>query len=73
MQTTALIIPYTSAGIRWHLTNNVFGLTDYTIDNIVLMCEKVNRGEVDIHSDHLNIGCTPAEMLADLQIEYNED
>lgn len=70
-KTKKQIIPYTEEALRWHLYNNVFGLTDYTIDNIIEMCNKVNSRKVGLHSDHLNIGVTPAEMLEDLRIDFN--
>jgi len=63
------IIPYTAAKLRWHLQNNVMGLTDYTIDNIIATCQKVNDRKLTL-SDDPNIGCTVAEMLDDLRIEY---
>lgn len=63
------IIPYTTSQLRWHLTNNLWGLTDYTIDNIIKTINMVKRGKWTLDYDPM-IGCTIAEMLDDLKIEY---
>lgn len=63
-------IPYTVKALTWHLKNNVNGLTDYTISNIVSTCKKVNAGKL-LLTDNPNIGCTIAEMLDDLKIDYS--
>lgn len=63
------IIPYTPDALRWHLSNNVIGLTDYTIDNIIKTCNDVNKGKRQI-TDDIMIGCPIYEMLDDLKIDY---
>lgn len=70
MKHTQQIIPYTREALQWHLTNNVLGLTDYTISNICDTCEKVNAGKLSLEDDPM-IGCSIAEMLDDLKIEYS--
>lgn len=62
-------IPYTNEALSWHLHNNVMGLTDYTIENIIATCNKVNDGTWTLDTDPM-IGCTIAEMLDDLKIDY---
>lgn len=64
------IIPYTQTALRRHLHNNVSGLTDHTIDNILDICEKVNKGKLSILDKYMPGGIPIAEMLADLQIDY---
>lgn len=64
------LIPYTPDALRWHLSNNVIGLTDYTIDNIIKTCNDVNKGKRQI-TDDIMIGCPIYEMLDDLKIDYN--
>jgi hypothetical protein len=64
------IVDYTRTQLEWHLRNNVFGLTDYTIENIIKTIDKVNSGKLKVTEDPM-IGITVAEMLEDLRIEYN--
>jgi hypothetical protein len=46
------------------------GLTDYTIDNIIATCNKVNKGKLSINDKHMLGGIAIHEMLDDLKIEY---
>lgn len=64
------IVNYTDHALRYHLINNVFGLTAHTIDGIVKTINDVNAGKVKL-SDDLADTCTVSEMLDDLKIDYN--
>lgn len=64
------IIPYTPTALTWHLKNNVRGLTDYTISNIIKLCSEINKGKKKL-TDDMMIGCSIGEMLDDLRIDYN--
>lgn len=65
------IIPFSREAIQWHLQSNVIGLTDYTIQNILNRCDQLNDGTITLDQDIMT-GCTMAEMLDDLKIEYND-
>lgn len=64
------IINYTPEALRWHLTNNVIGLTHKTVESIIDACNRVNNGELGIDDD-ISEGVTVSEMLADLQIDHD--
>ncbi len=66
------IIPYNSEQLRWHLTNNAFGLSDKTANKIIKQCELVNSGTLSIHDKIApKSNVTIGDMLDDLQIDYN--
>lgn len=67
-----MIIPYSSDALTWHLSANTFGMQPSTIERIVNTCEAVNRGEKSLEDELTpDAGITVAEMLDDLQIDYN--
>lgn len=68
-----LIIPYTSAQLQYHLQNNAMPrLNSTTIDKIVEQCNLVNMGHMELEDEIApGSGVTVAQMLEDLQIDFN--
>lgn len=67
-----MVIPYTSQQLLWHLGNNVFRLNRETQEKIVEQCQLVNMGIMRLTDEIApQAGITIAEMLEDLNIEYN--
>lgn len=72
-QEVGAIIPYNETQLRWHLTNNVMGLSPDTINKIIQDCNDVNEGLKELTSEiGPNTGVSIADMLDDLKIDYNE-